>query len=273
MFTNINKKSFGLVSLFAFMFTLFVSSFFLSLNKVEAFSVNTTSTNISYSINKVLTPTKFGNTYTYTNTIIIGCLPQSGDLYDMNTGKPCINDKTSTIVLGCTPRSGDVYDINTGKKCVYDDKTIVIVGCAPRSNDIYNINTGRICIPKQIVKQVVDKKVTTVKLDTNNIISKNDTAISTTISQNQIDGEANVLADNTQDDSLSGREMISKNLSASVAKIGSTFKGPLSVWIILFVIIILAGGIYGLYSFGFFGKKDDIENLTDTIVADTTVSK
>ncbi|NVN97418.1 hypothetical protein HXX01_04305, partial [Candidatus Nomurabacteria bacterium] len=58
---------------------------------------------------------------------------------------------------------------------------------------------------------------------------------------------------------LSGREMLAKNLAASVGKAKGIMTGPMSIWIILLIIVILLGGGYAVYSL--LSKKETKETL------------
>jgi hypothetical protein len=57
-------------------------------------------------------------------------------------------------------------------------------------------------------------------------------------------------------DELSGREKIGNSLTASAVKVGSIMTGPMSIWIILLILIIILGGGYAAYGFR---KKDEKE--------------
>src|ERR1035437_9785840 len=129
--TRTNLKFIGVI-LFTMLF--FVGGFFIKTTNVEA-ADGTQSFNVPYSLSPVTsTPNNDGG---ITTTVFIGCAPGSGDIYDINTGKPCMNI-TRNVLIGCAVGSPDLYDINTGKPCT--NKTIrVLIGCAVGSGDLFDI--------------------------------------------------------------------------------------------------------------------------------------
>ena len=194
-----------------------------------------------------------------TMVFLVGCLPQSGDKFDMNTGKPCTYNSNTTVVYGCAPRSGDKFDMNTGAPCVYDNKAVFMIACIPSSNDIYNIYTGTPCTRKTIYTEH-DKGSTSVTkvLSLSSVKNKLSTNINpTTISTEQGGNPAETASG--IDKKLSGREILKNGLAASVAKLGNITKGPMSGWLILLILVIIVGGGYGIYSFNFFKKNNEVE--------------
>lgn len=172
----------------------------------------------------------------FTTTVIIGCETGKGDLYDMNTGKPCPN--TKPVLIGCAPLSGDLYDVNTGKPC---------------SNVISSaktIETKSIAIaPTKEINNSSDNKIA-VNIVSSSAISTDKEPSNEEIAQGTI----------SEEDSLSGREKIGRSLSASANKIGAIISGPMSIWIILLIVAIILGGGYGIYNLI---KKED-EGNTET---------
>jgi hypothetical protein len=160
----------------------------------------------------------------------------------MNTGKRCTND-TRPIVIGCAPESGDIYDMNTGKKCLNNTK---VESTNKTSTKAKNLGTTG--------------GTTLSKTTTNTGISSS--TISTEESPNQVEESNN-------DKNLSGREKLGNSTLASAAKMGSILTGPMSIWIILLILVILLGGGYGVYSFNLF-NKDNKEKVPEEATKNTT---
>ncbi len=188
------------------------------------------------------------------NTPLAACKDGSGDLYDVNTGKRC----TNTPLAACMPGSGDKYDMNTGKVCKNDTSGVKACGL---SSDIYNIYTGKLCADKSAVVGVLNptEKITDKELT---LLTPNGQLSGSMTGSDEGTPSDRALAS----DNLSGRQMIAKSLSASVAKAGSILKGPMSIWIIILIIAILLGGSYAIYEL--LKKKEKVvtvkQNTTNT---------
>ncbi len=169
------------------------------------------------------------------NTPLAACKDGSGDLYDVNTGKRC----TNTPLAACMPGSGDKYDMNTGKVCTNDTSGVKACGL---SSDIYNIYTGKLCADKSAVVGVLNptEKITDKELT---LLTPNAQLSGSMTGSDE--GTSGKIAEASE--GLSGRQMLAKSLSASVAKAGSILKGPMSIWIIILIIAILLGGSYAIY--------------------------
>lgn len=260
---SIQKKKFGLsfVSTMFFVLTFLFSSFSVNIGTAQAATDNAPTSVSSY--------TSYKTIYFYENgvstfTVVIGCAAGSGDLYDMNTGKPCPTNKP--VLIGCAAGSGDLYDVNTGKRCT--NNTAPVVASCSSVSDIYDMNTGKPCannITASVKTETLlasDNKESILANESNklaiNIVSS---AVSTEQELTEAEeGEETILAD---EDSLSGREKIGKSLAASADKIGSIISGPMSIWIILLIVAILLGGGYGIYNL--LKKDDDSEEKTDEV--------
>jgi len=233
------------VNLLIFIVTFIVSGFVFNAGTISAATNTTpaTPTVISYTMSKVILSQNSDGSYN--SVVVIGCAPGSGDKYDMNTGKRCTYN-TATTIIGCAPQSGDLYDANTGKRCLNDtsittpkpvvespnvskDKEISVVAASPIIALKPSASASSVPTPI-IAKNPVDKSIIAAKID-------------------QLESSvSNKLVAGNTDDSLSGREKIANSLSASVAKASSTLHGPMSLWLILLIIIIVLGGAYGIYS-------------------------
>jgi len=251
---SIKKKKSGLsfVSMMFFVLTFLFSSFSANIGFAQAATDITPTSVSSY--------TSYKTIYFYENgvstlTVVVGCAADSGDLYDMNTGKPCPTNKP--VLIGCAAGSGDLYDVNTGKRCT--NNTAPIVASCSSSSDIYDMNTGKPCA-NNITASIKTKTLVAsenkegVLVNESNKLAINiaSSAVSTEQELTKTEGEEeNILAD---ENSLSGREKIGKSLAASANKIGSIISGPMSIWIILLIVAILLGGGYGIYNLL---KKDE----------------
>ncbi|MFA6392969.1 MAG: hypothetical protein WCW54_02710 [Candidatus Paceibacterota bacterium] len=238
MFTQI-KTNFKFIG--AVLFTMFflIGGLFMGTTKVEA-SSTVQSFGVYYSLSPIISTTNSDSSVT--TKILVGCAPLSGDLYDVNTGLPCTNN-TKTVLVGCKAGSGDIFDINTGIRCA-DYIKPVLVGCGAKSGDLYDINVGKRCTNTSIASNT---SITTIaKTNKTNAVTNKAIEISPIASNLK---ETLPIQDNLNGPSgLSGREKIKDTLTASVAKVGSIFNGPISVWLILLVILIILGGGYGIYS-------------------------
>lgn len=235
-----NLKIIG-VALFAF--TFLMGGFFIKTTNVEA-AGTTPSFSVSYSLSSVvISPNGDGST-----VVMIGCAPSSGDIYDINTGLRCMYI-TTKVMIGCAPSSGDKYDINTGKQCTnYIAPTLI--GCAPGSGDIYDTNTGKLCtVDTSIISSATNKNAnivqTTPKVTQKSVIGGESPLASASITSGLVETSPTENSENQ----LSDKDKIMNDLTSSVGKISTVMTGPMSIWIILFIIIIILGGGYGVYSF------------------------
>ena len=256
MFTQMrtNLKFIG-----AILFTIFffVGGFFINTIKGEAAST-VKSFNVFYSLSSPVNNTnKDGSISTI---VLVGCAPKSGDLYDVNTGKHC-NNNTKTVLIGCKVGSGDVFDVNTGIRCSSYIKPMLF-GCAFKSVDTYDINTGKHCGATLITLPKTNTIIKTTPGYTNETTVTNRIQEISPIANNIKE----VLPTDENQNGLSGREKLKNSLTASVAKVGTIVSGPMSIWIILLIILILLGGSYGIYSLL---KK----NENTTVPVNTPVSK
>lgn len=218
-------------TLFALVFL--IGGFFINTTKVSAENLIEP---FPYSLSAVQSyPNNIGGVTTVVN---IGCVPNSGDKYDVNTGTLCPY-ATPGAKLGCAFKSGDKYDINTGKRCLYLTSNIFI-GCASNSKDLYDINTGKPCLvvtktstnPPSITVNTVTEKITQkiieTKKDVNSILKDEAPSLETPI--------------------LSDENVDSNNLLASGIKARPLFSRPWSARTIVLVIFLILGLGYGIYS-------------------------
>ncbi len=235
-----NLKFIGAI-LFTMLF--FIGGFFTNTVKGEAATTTIKSFGISYSLSSpVININKDGSISTI---VLVGCAPKSGYLYDLNTGRPC-NNNVKTVLVGCKAGSGDVFDMNTGIRCSSYIKP-VLFGCALKSGDSYDINTGNRCKTTTLATLVAHPKTSTT--------AKAIPPITTTKTTSKA-VEIKPIASNIKEiwpsdgsnDGLSGREKLKNSLTASAARVGAIVGGPMSIWIILLIILILLGGSYGVYS-------------------------
>lgn len=256
-----NLKSIGAI---LFVTTFLVGGFFINTLKTEA-ATTVKSFGVSYSLSPIINTTNSDGSLT--TRILVGCAPTSGDLYDVNTGRPCNNIKT--VLVGCKAGSGDIFDINTGIRCASYIKP-VLVGCGINGGDAYDINTGNKCTNKVIIATLSKPTNTIAKITpiSSSITPKLTSNTTKTTVTDKVLG-ISPLEENTND--LSGRETLKNTITASVEKAGSILTGPMSVSIILLIILILLGGGYGVYSFR---KKDKVvETITTKTVTQTPVNK
>ena len=211
--------------------------------KGEAATTTVKSFGVSYSLSSPVSNTnKDGSVST---VVLVGCAPLSGDLYDVNTGKPC-NNNVKTVLAGCKAGSGDVFDVNTGIRCS-DYIKPVLFGCALKSGDNYDINIGNRCKTTTLVTS--PKTSTTAKATPQSTTTTKTTVTSKALGISPIASNtiSTIPTDDNQD-GPSGREKLKDTLTASAAKVGAIVRGPMSIWIILLIILILLGGSYGIYS-------------------------
>jgi len=261
--TRTNLKFIGVI-LFTMLF--FVGGFFIKTTNAEAVD-GAQSFNVSYSLSPVVYSTD-SNGIT-TSTVRIGCAPESRDIYDINTGLRCVRI-TSNVLIGCAPKSGDLYDINTGKQCAYvapDER----IACAPQSGDIYDIHTGQRCTVDTSITKPTVSIVNTPTITQNPTITQKFAPI---VASNITETSPEISPTDNTDNALSGREKLGDSLSAGVVKAGSILKGPMSIWLILLLIIIILGGSYGIYSLvSNKGKKPIIQHKPIAPVAPLTHSQ
>lgn len=253
MFTQMRTFNLKIISAILFVTTFLVGGLFLN-SKTEA-ATTVKSYGVSYSLSPIISTTNTDGSVT--TRILVGCAPSSGDSFDINTGLPCTN--VSTVLKTCAV--GDIYDINTGIRCS-DYIKPVLVGCGINGGDAYDINTGNKCKNNAVIATISKPntiaKITPISSITPKLTS-NTTKTTVTDTVLGISPLASSLLDTStteeNTDTLSGREILKNNITASVQKAGAIITGPMSVSVILLIILILLGGGYGVYSFK---KKDDI---------------
>lgn len=223
-----------------FAVTFLVGSFFINSMKVNAaggaqsFPLGNAS---SYTL------TSYTNSAGGTTTVArVGCDPQSGDKYDINTGKLC--SYVASTKVACAIGSGDKYDIYTGRLCSYMVSDIRI-GCAPNSNDIFDINTGSRCIGSKYIASSTPASNGSTTNTNNSGISANvlpaPTGTGSTVTNSVLSPDGQLVAKQTTGNTTS-------NLTASGAKTNS-LTGPLSIRTIMLLILIILGVGYAIYSF------------------------
>jgi hypothetical protein len=232
-----------------FAITFLVGSFFIGALKANAESLTFQIANASS-----FTMTIYANSVGGVTTVArVGCDPQTGDKYDINTGKIC-SYATSSMRIACATDSGDKYDINTGKLCA-PLASNVRIGCAVGSIDKYDINIGKLCI-----------NPATVSASSNGTISVVPTYRSSSgvtaqvlpdlinpgtggpVGANPILSNGGLLA--TQKMETSTTDGTSNDLSASTNNEKTNIlTGPLTTRTILLLIILILGVGYGIYNF------------------------
>lgn len=266
MTTQKKKFSLSFVSIMFFVLTFLFSGFIANTRSIEA-NTNTT-------IENKAPYTSYKTIYYYENgistfTTVIGCKAGSIDLYDMNTGKPC--PKTTPVLIGCAVGSSHLYDVNTGKRCT-NNTAPVVLSCAS-SSDIYDMNTGKLCVNNITVNtktvnpiaSINKESVLASELNKSATISIASQTLSTPDKPVDIRGEEGSILAN--EDSVSGREKLGKSLTASADKVSSIISGPMSIWIILLIVLILLGGGYGIYNLL---RKNDEDGEVKKVVNNTT---
>ena len=255
------KRLIDLKSIYMSLFAMVFIFGGLFVNTPNAYAAGVTRTvYTSYTLSEVVsTPNTEGGV---TTKVIIGCAPGSGDLYDINTGKPCVNF-TKKVLVGCAVGSGDLYDINTGKPCT-NVKPVVMTGCKAGSGDIYDITTGKLCTNNTnlIITIIPTQKAPTVTV---NKVTPKTTAIKYNPKETTESIVAEVMKNNTDinntDDGISGREKVKSSMLATAGKVGSILTGPMSILVFLLIIIIVLGGGYGIYNIL---RKDEKEEINPT---------
>ena len=216
---------------------------------------------VSYSISEVTALQTDGS---YTTRVIIGCAPGSGDLYDMNTGKKCTYN-TTTIIIGCSPTSGDKYDVNTGKLCKND--TSIAIYAPKIKAQVESMKATEPTITVSLVPGTIklSTKSHTVAQATNKLqeIKPITQAPKETLTAANVVDTTMTSSDNS-DNTLSGRQKLAKSLTASAQKASSIFHGPMSIWLILLIIIIVLGGGYGIYSLVFNSGEGLVESKPES---------
>lgn len=263
---TLNLKFIGAV---LFAVTFLIGGFFIHTQKADAAS---TLQSFHYSLSPI---TSYANSDGGTSTIMrVGCLPGSGDIYDINSGKLC-SYITSVLKVGCALGSGDKYDVNTGSICLYGISNTRI-GCAVGSVDKYDINNGKLCTNK--TKPVI------IVRSTPTISANPNSGTSTPIAQGPVDATSitNPILSEELTETLIEEEIIDNNLVASSGRINSIFDKPISIWAILLLVAIILGVGYNIYYFTkkdpsllpmFEDKKDKKNEATKPIVQNTTQSK
>ena len=118
---------------------------------------------------------------------------------------------------------------------------ITTVGCNPKSGDLYDINTGKRCTNNtSVINSITTKEVSEV----NEIIPKPKELVVESIQSVDELIETPVVEETPEN-----------NLTASVGRVSSLITGPISIWTILLIIVILLGGGYGIYSLNKKQKK------------------
>jgi len=262
MLKKINFKFIGAV---LFAVTFFVSGFFINTTEAIASSKSDkddSSYSISYSMSEV---TGFLNDEGGITTIVkVGCAPGSGDIYDINTGNPCIQFNDS-MRIGCAPGSNDLYDINTGSPCT-NISTPAVVGCAPGSGDIYDITTGKLCLnntkPVMIgclagsgdLYDITNGKPCTNTNETLTAVTSATSVGSTKLANNTIktvkaakSDSLSIYSSGLEKEEPTFQDEKENVLTASAGKIGLILHGPMSIIIIILVVIIIIAGGFGIY--------------------------
>gem|GEM_PF-2613051 len=236
---------------------------------VGGFFINTTKVNAeeSFQLGKAssYTMSSYTNSAGGISTIArVGCDPQSGDKYDINTGKLC-SYAISDMLIGCVAGSGDKYDINTGKLCASLSPNIRI-GCPLNGIEIYDINTGNHCINNT---SILTNPTKTVAKTIPNITTTTKTTITGKASELAVapNNSIEILPTKDTEKQLSGRQMIGNSLDASVKKVGSIINSPMFIPLILLIIVILLGGGYAVYSLFKKDKKVEVKKIiTEPII-------
>jgi hypothetical protein len=236
MFKQMRTLNLKFICATLFVVTFLMGAFLINITKVNA---ETSNQAFPYSLSSV---SSYPNTVGGVTTVVnIGCVPSSGDKYDINTGSLCPYSVPGAR-MGCAKNSGDKYDVNTGKLCVHLASNVMI-GCASSSKDLYDINTGKRCINNSVAIN-------------SSIVTKNTEGpgkANTTM--NPILTEGGLTKDSTSD------KDIRNNLTASGGKINSLFTWPMSTRTIALVVILILALAFGLYNFF---KKDSSEKFVYT---------
>ena len=232
-----------------FAVTFLVGSFFINSMKVNAAGSAQT---FPLGNASSFTMTSYTNSAGGTTTVArVGCDPQSGDKFDINTGKLCAY--VASTKTACAIGSGAKYDTNTGRLCSYAAPDVRI-GCAVYSNDIYDINTGNRCIGSKYIASSTSSSTGSTSNTNNSGISAN--VIPTPTGTGTTTGS--VLSPDGQ---LVATQTTGNNASDSLAASGAktnTLTGPLSLRTIMLLILIILGVGYAIYSFM---RKDEPSSI------------
>lgn len=228
------KSNLGLFSFVLIVAVMLVGVLFSNSKVATASSSDTATTAVTYSSYKTIIYYENGVT---SMTTVIGCASNSGDKYDMNTGKRCVNN-TKPVVIGCAPNSGDVYNMNTGKRCTNDTakaKVVNIIATAtPTEKSIAtNVPPSGVVVKATEISPIANETIETIP------------------------------SENVSDEGKSGREVLADSLTASASKVSSIFKGHMSIWIILLIVAILLGGGYGIYSLM---NKGNVKKIVNPVI-------
>lgn len=252
MFKQTRTLNLKFICAILFAVTFLVGSFFISVLKANAESTTFQIANASS-----FTMTSYANSVGGVTTVAkVGCDPQTGDKYDINTGMICSYATTSTRIA-CTTGSGDKYDINTGKFCAPLASNIR-TGCAAGSIDKYDINNGKLCInPATASDTVVFSANGTISVAptyrssggiTAQVLPDLNGGTGGTVGADPILSQGGLLAtQQTETDTTNGT---SNDLSASTSdNKANPLTGPLTTRTILLLAILILGVGYGIYRF------------------------
>lgn len=261
MFTQ-TRTNLKIIGTILFAITFLVGGFFINTTKASAEQSFQLGKASSYTMSSYT-----NNAGGVTTVARVGCDPQTGDKYDINTGKICSYATTSTTIV-CATGSGDKYDINTGKLCA-PLVSNVRIGCAAGSIDKYDINTGNHCtnntpivINKSIPTETVVKTIPNITATNKTAVTNKDLELAT-VPNNSTE----ILPTTDTANQLSGRETLGNSLTTSVKNVGSIITSPRSIWIILLIILILLGGGYAIYSLTKNNKKIEVKKIiTEPII-------
>lgn len=241
MFTQ-TRTNLKIIGTILFAITFLIGGFFINTTKASAEQ--------SFQLGKAssYTMSSYTNSAGGVTTVArVGCDPQTGDKYDINTSKLC-SYATSDMRVGCIALSGDKYDINTGKLCA-PLVSNVRTGCPLNGIEIYDINTGNRCL---IVKNTVNS---TPNVSVNSTDNTSGTTTKTTVSPILSEGELVAGIPVTEETTDNG-------LTASGGKTNSLFAWPMSFPAILLLIIIILIIGYVIYNFIKTNKREPYSTAT-----------
>lgn len=252
MFKQTRTLNLKFICAILFAVTFIVGSFFISALKANAESLTFQIANASS-----FTMTIYANSVGGVTTVArVGCDPQTGDKYDINTGKICSYTTTSTRIA-CATGSGDKYDINTGKFCA-PLASNVRIGCAAGSIDKYDINIGKLCINPAVVSGTVvfsangtTSVAPTYKSSdgvTAQVLPDLNIGTGGTVEANPILSNGGLLATQNTETSTTNGTNNDQSASTNVDK-ANPLTGPLTTRTILLLVILILGIGYGIYSF------------------------
>ena len=240
---TLNLKFIGAI-LFAVIFL--VGGFFIHTLKVDAANAIQT---FHYSLSSI---TSYDNSDGGISTIMrVGCLPGSGDVYDINRGELC-SYITSITKVGCILGSGDKYDVNTGAICLYGVSNTRI-GCAVDSFDKYDINNGKLCTNK--TKPIIISSTPKISVNSSPVVEGPGEATATV--SPVLSGDGKLIGAPTREENPNNN-----NLLAEGGGTRSIFTWPMSIPTILLAIIILLVVGFGIYSFTKTNKREPYSAAT-----------